>query len=45
MKALKAVLSLVHYGPNKEIYVETEASNLGLCAVLLHKKNNRRLKQ
>ena len=37
-------LSLVHYDPNKEIYVVTGASNLCLGAVLLHKEDNGQLK-
>ena len=33
-------LFLAHSDPNKEIYVVTDASNLGLGSVLLHKENN-----
>ena len=31
-------LTLMHYEPNKKIYVANDASNLGLGAILFHKK-------
>ena len=37
-------LSFAHYDPNKEIYVATNATNLGSAAVLLHKKDKGQLK-
>ena len=37
-------LSLADYDPYKEIFVETDASNLRLGAVLLHKEYNGLLK-
>ena len=37
--ALASDLTLTHYVPNKEIYVASDASNLGLGAVLLHKED------
>ena len=43
-KALTSDLSLTHYDPKKEIYVATDASGLGLGAVLLHKEENGQLK-
>ena len=39
-KALKSDLSLANYDPNKDIYIVTDASNLGFGAVLLHKEDN-----
>ena len=35
---------LMHYNPNKEIYVANDASNLDLGAVLLHKEKDGQLK-
>ena len=35
---------LTHYDPNKEIYLASDASNLGLEAVLLHKEKDGQLK-
>ena len=34
----------MHYDLNKEIYVASDASNLGLGAVLLHKEKDGQLK-
>ena len=34
----------MHYDPNTKIYFVTDASNLGLGAILLHKENNGQLK-
>ena len=37
-------LILTHYNPNKEVYVASDASNLGLGAILLHKEKDGQLK-
>ena len=42
--ALMSDLMLTHYDPNKEIYVASDASNLSLGAVLLHKEKDGQLK-
>lgn len=34
----------MHYDPNKEIYVASDASNLGLGAIILQKEKNGQLK-
>ena len=34
----------MHYNPNKEIYVASDTTNLGLGAVLLHKEKDGQLK-
>ena len=42
--ALTSNLTRTHYVPYKGIYVASDASNLGLHAVLLHKKKDGQLK-
>ena len=42
--ALTSDLTLTHYDPNKEIYVASDVSNLGLGAILLHKEKDVQLK-
>ena len=37
-------LYLMHYDPNKEIYMTTDAINLGLDAILLYQEDNGQLK-
>ena len=44
IKALTSDLSLAHNDLNREIYVATDAYNLVLGAVLLHKEDNGQLK-
>ena len=44
IKALMSDFSLAYHDPNKEIYIATDASNLGLGVVLLHKDDNGQLK-
>ena len=41
--ALTSDLTLTHYDPNKEIYVASDANNLGLGAVFLHKEKDGQL--
>ena len=39
--ALMSNLTLMHYNPNKQMYLASDASNFGLGAVLLHKKDGK----
>ena len=39
--ALTSNLALTHYHPNEQIYVDSDASNSGLGAVILHKEDGK----
>ena len=39
--AITSNLTLTHYNPNKQMYFESNASNFGLGAVLLHKEDGK----
>ena len=39
-----SALSLTHYNPKKDIIVASDASNLDLWAIILHKESNSQVK-
>ena len=43
-KILRSALSLTHYYAKKDIIVASEARNLGLGTVILHKESNCQIK-